>query len=177
MLKSVSLSVIAGALLFLASHAIAQETSMEEKRFRVNRIATAPLIDGRIGDSEWAGAARVSDLHEVEPVEFTSPSERTVWYFAYDDKALYVAAHAYDSEPDEIVARTLRQGGNLGSDDTLSILIDPFNNKRSGYSFTLNPNGVRAEAIYATATRPSDEWDGIWRGAATTVDDGWTIGR
>jgi hypothetical protein len=175
MLKSVSLSVIAGALLFLASHAIAQETSMEEKRFRVNRIATAPLIDGRIGDSEWAGAARVSDLHEVEPVEFTSPSERTVWYFAYDDKALYVAAHAYDSEPDEIVARTLRQGGNLGSDDTLSILIDPFNNKRSGYSFTLNPNGVRAEAIYATATRPSDEWDGIWRGAATTVDDGWTM--
>ncbi|SVE34422.1 uncharacterized protein METZ01_LOCUS487276, partial [marine metagenome] len=54
-------------------------------------------------------------------------------------------------------------------------IIDPFNNKRSGYSFTLNPNGVRQEAIYATATRASDQWDGIWHGAATKVDDGWTM--
>jgi hypothetical protein len=69
----------------------------------------------------------------------------------------------------------LRQGGNLFPDDRMAVIIDPFNNKRSGYSFTLNPNGVREEAIYATATRPSDEWDGIWRGAAMIVEDGWTM--
>ena len=57
----------------------------------------------------------------------------------------------------------------------MSIIIDAFNNKRSGYTFSLNPNGVRAEAIYATATRPSDDWDGIWRGASAIVDDGWTM--
>jgi hypothetical protein len=163
------------AMVLVACSSLAQETAMEDKRFRINRIDQVPVIDGRIGESEWAGAARVSDLHEVEPVEFTTPSERTLWYFAYDDKALYVAAYAYDSEPDEVVAQTLRQGGDLGSDDSMSILIDPFNNKRSGYTFTLNPNGVRAEAIYATATRPSDEWDGIWRGAASIVEDGWTM--
>ena len=154
---------------------IAQESALEEKRFRANRISSAPVIDGRIGESEWAGAARVSDLHEVEPIEFTSPSERTVWYIAYDDKALYVAAYAYDSEPDSITAQTLRQGAQLFSDDTLGIVIDAFNNKRSGYSFTLNPNGVRAEAIYATATRPSDDWDGIWRGASEILEDGWSM--
>ena len=57
----------------------------------------------------------------------------------------------------------------------MTVLIDAFNNKRSGYTFSLNPNGVRTEAIYATATKPSNEWDGIWRGAAAIVDDGWTI--
>ena len=162
-------------LLMMCSWSFAQESTLDEKRFRINRISSAPDIDGRIGDSEWAGAARLSDLHEVEPVEFTTPSERTVWYVAYDDKALYVAAHAYDSDPDAIVARTLRQGGRLESDDNLGIIIDAFNNKRCGYSFKLNPNGVRAEAIYATATRPSDDWDGIWRGASAMVDDGWTM--
>ncbi len=167
---------LSGVLLMCCtSSAIAQESAMQEKRFRINRIDQAPVIDGRIGEAEWAGAARLSDLHEVEPIEFTTPSERTLWYLAYDDKSLYVAAHAYDSDPNGIVAQTLRQGGRLRSDDTMNVLIDPFNNKRSGYVFTLNPNGVRAEAIYATATRPSDDWDGIWRGAATVVDDGWTM--
>ncbi|MDH5345574.1 MAG: DUF5916 domain-containing protein, partial [Gammaproteobacteria bacterium] len=79
------------------------------------------------------------------------------------------------ANPEEISAKVLRQGGNLFSDDRMTLIIDPFNNKRSGYSFTLNPNGVREEAIYATATRPSDEWDGIWRGASAIVDDGWTM--
>jgi len=152
-----------------------QETAMDDKRFRINRISEAPQIDGRIDPAEWQEAARISDMHEIEPVEFTTPSERTVWYFAYDDRALYVAGYAYDSEPDQISASVLRQGGNLWPDDRMSLIIDPFNNKRSGYSFTLNPNGVREEAIYATPTRPSDEWDGIWRGAAQIVDDGWTM--
>ncbi len=154
---------------------VAQETVLDDKRIKINRIANAPDIDGRIEEAEWAGAARISDLHEVEPVEFTTPSERTVWYIAYDDKYLYVAGYAYDSEPDQIVGNVLRQGGQLFSDDRMGIIIDAFNNKRSGYSFTLNPNGVRAEAIYATATRPSDDWDGIWRGASARVDDGWTV--
>jgi len=162
-------------LLLLGSLAVAQETVLDDKRVKINRITTAPDIDGRIAEGEWAGAARISDLHEVEPVEFTTPSERTVWYIAYDDKNLYVAAYGYDSEPDKIVAKTLRQGAELRSDDRLGVIIDAFNNKRSGYSFTLNPNGVRAEAIYAAATRPSDDWDGIWRGASAKVDDGWTM--
>jgi hypothetical protein len=162
-------------LLTLTSAGMAQESAMDDKRFRVNRIAEAPRIDGVISPGEWDDAARISDLHEVEPVEFTTPSERTVWYFAYDDKALYVAGYAYDSEPENISASVLRQGANLFPDDRMTVIIDPFNNKRSGYSFTLNPNGVREEAIYATATQPSDEWDGIWRGASSVVDDGWTM--
>ena len=177
MLKSSIISVLIGSVLTLSASQVmaGQETAMDDKRFRVNRVSEAPQIDGRIDPAEWQAAARISDMHEIEPVEFTTPSERTVWYFAYDDKALYVAGYAYDSEPDQVSASVLRQGGNLFPDDRMTLMIDPFNNKRSGYSFTLNPNGVREEAIYATATRPSDEWDGIWRGAAQVVDDGWTM--
>ena len=177
MSKTWSISALVAAILALSTPVAygVQETATDEKRFRVNRIDQAPRIDGRIEPSEWQGAVRISDMHEVEPVEFTTPSERTVWYFAYDDKALYVAGYAHDSEPDQISANILRQGGSLWPDDRMTLMIDPFNNKRSGYSFTLNPNGVREEAIYATATRSSDEWDGIWRGAAQVVEDGWTM--
>lgn len=152
-----------------------QSIETGSKQIEVVRLTDAPDIDGVIGDSEWTSATTIVDLHEVEPIEFSTPSERTVWYIAYDEKALYVAAYAYDSDPDAIVAQTLRQGGYLGSDDSLGIIIDAFNNKRSGYQFTLNANGVREDAIYATATRPSDDWEGIWRGASQRVKDGWTM--
>ena len=75
---------VAPAIAVLLSTGIshAQETLLDSDRIQINRISTAPDIDGQIGASEWSGAARISDLHEVEPVEFTSPSERTVWYIA-----------------------------------------------------------------------------------------------
>ena len=79
---------LAGLCLLFAGITGAQETAMDDKRFRINRIADAPQIDGRITPGEWDGAARVSDLHQVQPVEFVTPSQRTVWYFAYDDRAL-----------------------------------------------------------------------------------------
>jgi hypothetical protein len=163
------------ALLMLASVSFGQSIETNSKSIEIVRLTGAPDIDGVIGESEWSSATTVVDLHEVEPVEFSAPSERTVWYIAYDETALYVAAYAYDSEPDAIVAQTLREGGHLGSDDSLGIIVDAFNNKRSGYEFTLNANGVREDAIYATATRSSKDWDGIWSGAAKRVGDGWTM--
>jgi len=176
MSKPLFILAVAGVIMALCAQSTrAGESATQDKRLHISRIDTVPTIDGHIEPGEWAAATQISDLHEVRPAEFKAPSERTVWYFAYDDKALYVAGYAYDSEPGKISAKVLRQGANLFSDDRMRVIIDPFNNKRSGYSFTLNPNGVRAEAIYATATKPSDEWDGIWRGAAAIVDDGWTV--
>ena len=170
-------TVFIGLIVFLQSAAFAtvQDGEGPAKRFQIIRTDQAPVIDGQIDADEWRQAATLSDLHQVRPSEFEAPSERTVWYVTHDDDALYIAAYAYDSKPEAIVAQKLRQGSQLWSDDSMTVLIDAFNNKRSGYSFTLNPNGVRAEAIYASATRPSNEWDGIWRGAAMLVDDGWTM--
>ena len=159
----------------VAQSAMAQESIDSSRQFTAQRVDRAPLVDGILEPQEWRDAAVVRDLHQVRPVEFDDPSENTVWYVAYDDKALYIAAYAYDSDPSGIVAQTLAQGGDIGSDDTLSVLVDAFNNKRSGYRFSLNPNGVRAEAIYASPIRASDDWDGIWEGAASIVDDGWVM--
>ncbi len=81
MSKSLSITVLVACATALgASMAMAgQEIAMDDKRFRINRISEAPQIDGRIDSAEWQEAARISDMHEIEPVEFTAPSERTVW--------------------------------------------------------------------------------------------------
>jgi len=145
------------------------------KHTTISRVENRPTIDGSIDPGEWAQARAIDNLHQAQPVEFAEPSQKTVWYIAYDSDALYVAAYAYDTEPDKIVAQSLRQGGSIDNDDSLSIMIDAFNNKRSGYKFSMNPNGVRQDAIYTSPTRDSDDWEGIWRGATKIVADGWTM--
>ena len=161
------------AVLLCQATAFAQ--SRQVKQVELPALPAPPTLDGRIDTREWTGAAQVDDLHEVVPVEYSKPRERTLWYLGYDERALYVAAHAYDRDPDAIVANSLSQGSGINSDDSLRILVDAFNTKRSGYVFGLNPNGVRYDAIFADATQQSDDWDGIWRGAARRTDDGWQM--
>ncbi len=145
------------------------------KHLDINEVAVAPNIDGVFDPAEWLGATQRSDLLQVEPSEYAPASQKTDWYFAYDKKNLYVAAIAHDSDPTAIVARTLRQGADIENDDSMYVIIDGFNNKRSGFTFGLNANGVRYDGIYSNGTQLTDEWEGIWRGASSITDTGWSM--
>jgi len=69
-----------------------------QKTVRIVRTTVKPTIDGIVNEAEWAGAARVDDLYQVNPVEYASASERSEIYLFYDDNALYVAAKMF-AEP------------------------------------------------------------------------------
>lgn len=166
--------LVSGAILIISACLPAPGSTQESAKIKeVSQATASPDIDGRLSPGEWDDATVIRDLHQVTPLEYSSPSEETVFYVTYDETALYVAAVAYD-DPGHITAKTLRQGGSLNSDDTVSVLVDAFNNDRSGYSFAVNPHGVREDGIYTSGTRLSDEWDGIWRAGAEMTDEGWT---
>jgi len=79
-----------------------------------------------------------------------------------------------DSEAESIKANILRQGAQYWGDDFFAVIIDPFNDKRNGYRFQLNPNGIRMEMLYQDTTGQDWNWNGIWRGAASLDEGGWT---
>jgi hypothetical protein len=145
-----------------------------EKSVRVTRAETAPVIDGVLDDAVWVSAARIDDLHEIQPTEYAEPSEPTTIYILYDDDALYIGARLYDANPDRITHRILRQGEQVFGDDWFSVILDPFHDRRSGYRFLTNPNGVRQEGLYQNVTDTQWEWQGIWRTASAIDDRGWT---
>lgn len=160
-----------------ASGALAQEAAIrgaQEKSVRVVRASSAPVIDGVLDEAVWATAAMVEDLHEIQPTEYEEPSERTIMYILYDNDALYIGARMYDTEPDLITARIMRQGEQVFGDDWISVNIDPFHDRRSGYRFFTNPNGLRQEGIFQNVTETEWEWQGIWYAAAAIDDEGWT---
>ncbi len=139
------------------------------------RIAKPPVIDGVLDEAAWSKAAVVDDFHETRPVEYDPPSERTVVYVMYDKDALYIGARLYDRDPSKITARVLRQGANISADDWFSVVVDPFHDRRSGYRFETNPNGLRREALFQNVSHEQWNWQGIWYTAARITDDGWTV--
>ena len=55
------------------------------------------------------------------------------------------------------------RGRPIGGDDRFFVHIDPFNNRRSGYLFGVNPNGVRFDGVFEGVTQRQFDWDGIWQ--------------
>jgi hypothetical protein len=138
------------------------------------RAISAPELDGRLDDEAWKTATVVEDLHEVTPNEGESPSESSRFYVTYDEDAIYVAADFRDSEPDKITARVLRQGDYSDGDDGVMLILDPFNQERSGYAFFLSANAVRSQALYTNVIEENWSWNGIWHAATRLTDEGWT---
>ena len=151
--------VLAAALLASANGTAQESGKSAEKQLRIVRTDTAPVIDGRLDDAVWATASTIDDFVTAEPNEGDEPSEYTQVYVLYDRDALYIAARAWHSSLDLLVDRVLRQGERLFGEDSIAIVLDPFNNQRSGYLFVVNANGVREDALYENTTNLEFNWE------------------
>jgi hypothetical protein len=163
------------ALALVVGGAAQAQPIEEEKTVRIQRTARPPVIDGELDEEIWARAPLIDAFHQVTPVEFNAPSERTEVYLLYDRDALYIGVRMFDAAPNLINARVLRQGQAIGSDDQFFVHIDPYNNRRGGYLFGVNPNGVRYDGIFEGVTQRQFDWDGIWQAAARVTADGWIV--
>ena len=156
----------------------AQEAAVEPsglKSVRMVRTATPPVVDGVLDDSVWALAAVIDDFKQSQPIEGDEPTERTEIYLLYDDDALYIGGRFWDSEPDLIAAGTLRHRTlRLGDDDRIAVVLSPYNDRRSGYKFETNANGVKHEGIYQNVRQNLSVWDTIWDASSRIDAEGWT---
>ncbi len=179
-MMSSKLRLIAGAVgALIAAQALGQDGLVlsgsrgQQKTLAIARTNTPPELDGVLDDPVWSEAAWFDDLHQYDPIDHGVPSERTVVYVTYDEDNLYVAARMWDAEPSEIRARQMVMGANMRFDDSFGIYLDPFNNKRTGYNFQVNPNSSRTDAVFETPTDLNRDWEGIWDAEARITDDGW----
>ena len=122
-----------------------------------------------------AGAARIDNFHQVNPVEYAEPSERTEIYLLYDDDALYVGVRMY-TPPGEITANVMRQGASITQEDSLFVTLDPFNTQRGGYFFGLNAHGVRVRRSLSQRLRVLQRL-GHHLGRRRAALRGWLDGR
>lgn len=137
------------------------------------QIPQAPTIDGKLDEAIWQSAGRIDDLVELEPNAGAKPSKRTEVLIAQTDEALYIAIIAHDDAPQDIRPTIGERDGTIWKDDHVRVFLDPLNTQRNGYSFEINANGARRDALISDNRRYEDEWDTIWDAAATITDQGW----
>lgn len=145
-----------------------------EKQFPAVFTQTPPTVDGDISDAAWAAAPLIDDFHEVEPIEFDPATDDVKVRVLYNEHFLYIAADITMADVGDLTAFKLAQGTSAFTDDEFAVIVDAYNNQRSGYQFGLNPNGVRREGIFDGADQLNTDWQGIWNGQAQRKADGWT---
>ena len=150
------------------------ESQESRKVATIVRTSTPPTLDGQLNDPEWDNALVIGDLHQYDPIDHGEPTEESEFYLLYDDENLYIGARLFDKNPSEIAARQLIQGQSVEADDRVELVIDPFNNMRTGYKFQVNPNGVRYDGVFEGPLRVNADWDGIWYAEAVVDNEGWT---
>ena len=127
-----------------------------------------------LDESVWSDAAQIEDMHQVFPEEYVSPTQTTRVRVFYTEDALYVGAVMVESDPEQVRGRVLRQGQSLDADDVFAVILDPYLDRRNGYRFEVNPNGVRWEGLFQNIIEVEGNWDGIWEARAQRTDEGWT---
>jgi hypothetical protein len=131
-------------------------------------------VDGVLDDGAWEQAAPIGPLTQREPDEGAPATEATEVRVIYTPSTLYVGVLCRDRTPRAIVSTQLTRDADLESDDSLTVVIDPFFDHRNGFLFQVNPAGARADGQIANnAEHMTLDWDGIWDAAARITADGW----
>ena len=169
------IATLALAVLFVSvGPAIAQDIPSADRSTTIAFVERAPILDGVLDDDVWRRAIVVDSLHQVRPVEYAEPTQRTEVLLAFDTDNLYFGVRIFEDDPDLVTANVLRQDSQLRTDDRVGIILDPFQNGRSGYWFMVNPNGVRRDAIF-NGEQVNWNWSGIWQASSATTDYGWSV--
>lgn len=137
------------------------------------RITTPPKIDGVLDDAVWNLAQPAVDFTQRDPEEGKPGSQRSEIRVLYDNDALYFACMFYDSEPDKIVSRLGRRDEEPEADNA-SIRLDAYHDHQTGYEFTFNAAGVKADKLqYDDANQEDDSWDPVWDVQTAITPQGW----
>ena len=138
------------------------------------RIRGTPKLDGILSEDVWSEAHPTSEFLQREPHEGQPASERTEVRIIYNDKAVYFGIMCYDSDPDKIIARERRRDQDLTKDDSLSIILDTFHDRRSAFLFSTNSLGTKFDALITDEGRVINEaWDEKWSAATKVSESGW----
>lgn len=134
----------------------------------------AIALDGRLDDPVWARAEAGFGFRQHDPQRRAAASVPTVFKIAYDDQAVYIAVACWEDDMTN-VARRLSRRDTIESSDLVSIYLDPYHDRLTGYNFRVNADGVKVDAyMFDDGNRDSD-WDAVWQAEASEDHRGWYV--
>ncbi|OGC02375.1 hypothetical protein A2V82_08600 [candidate division KSB1 bacterium RBG_16_48_16] len=143
---------------------------------RAGTLGSDLHFDGNMnGPAWWAVTDSIADLITIEPEEGGVPAGRTVVKVLANRNEIVVGARCYDKDPRGIVSFSKARDTELDEEDHLVIVLDTFQDGRSGYVFAVNPSGARFDGLVIEQGEDvNSDWDTIWEAMTSQDDKGWS---
>ena len=148
---------------------------------QATRYDGAVNIDGNLDEAVYRELAPISDFVQQIPIEGAPASEKTEAWVFFDDDNLYVAARNYESVPEsDWVANEMRRDtSQLRTNDSFSVMLDTYLDRRNGAAFLVTPIGGFSDfAISNEGDRGRGvnfDWNIVWDSRVGRFDGGWTV--
>ena len=138
------------------------------------RTQEAIRVDGMLTESAWDAAQPITSFTQRELQVGEAATERTKVAVVFDETSLYIGFWGYDSDPGGLIANKMARDFSYRSEDNFKVVIDTYNDDRTGFRFVTNPNGALADAVISdNGGRVNTDWDGVWMVATRVTEEGW----
>ena len=120
----------------------------------------------------------VTGFVQNAPMDGRPATQQTTVWLGHTSSALYVAFVCFDDHP-ALIRRHLSRRENILTDDNVSILLDPFQDRRRGVLFSVNAAGVQADAAWTEASQGNQSnqadysYDTVWDSEGRVTSRGW----
>ena len=144
---------------------------------RATRLTQEIRLDGRLDEAVYQTVPPISGFIQQLPDEGALASERTDAWVFFDETSLYVSARAYDSAPpSEWVANEMRHDVmQLRQNDSFSLLLDTFHDRRNGVAFLVTPIGGYSDFAITNEGNVNTDWNVVWDMRTGRFEGGWTV--
>jgi hypothetical protein len=176
-------NLLCGALVFSSAFALTPNSARAADD-APPRAVSIPRVDRPLALEDFQGMqpvpalqgklAKVEGFIQRDPRDGEPASQRTLVYFAYDDKKLYIVFVAFDSQPALIRARMTRRE-NIYQDDFVEVMLDSFHDQRRAFSFACNPLGIQLDRLYSEDQGFDDSFDTLWYSQGKLTAQGYVV--
>ena len=163
------------SMLLLFSTGVGVHAETGELQAKAYRTYQSVEIDGELTESDWQKATPIRQFIQFEPDAGEPLTESTEVRILYDDKHIYFGFVCSEPDRSKIVANKMRRDTMLWDQDNVFVLLDTYNDRRSGFFFRVNPLGAREDvAIMDSGDSRNENWNAVWDSRSKINSDNWT---
>ena len=145
----------------------------DQFQLHINKAGSPVKIDGELDEPVWQQAERTTPFWRKFPSDHVLPKKQTEVKVSYDDQFIYFAFVSYDNGTR--VVQSLKRDGGHDTNDAVGIILDPINQRTSGFYFVVNPyNAQSDDQLNGGSGDLTLSWDNKWYSATKRYADRWT---
>ncbi len=157
---------------------VVSNVNAETPNFQITAYRTYESIeiDGDLTEGDWQKAEPINQFVQIEPYEGENSSEPMEVRILYDDDNIYFGFICFDSDMSKLVANEMRRDArDIHENDNVFLLLDTYNDKRSGFFFRANALGaIQDRAITNNGDTLNNDWDAVVACKSKINDTSWT---